>query len=186
MPTRTSGVLLGSLLLLGANGLAPNLAWGQAATADAQATLDAKPIGKIVSATGSFHVEHASAIVVQANLSPNTETKVGDAVYRGDLIQTGPNGTLGVVFADGTSFNASPNAKVTLTEFIYDPDGGKSNSALLSLTQGTFTFIAGKIAKTGDMKIDTPVATMGIRGTAPRVEISPNGTVKFSTLIEQK
>ena len=35
------------------------------------------------------------------------------------------------------------------------------------------------------MKIDTPVATMGIRGTTPRVEISDDGTVKFSTLIEE-
>ena len=35
------------------------------------------------------------------------------------------------------------------------------------------------------MKVDTPVATMGIRGTTPRVEISDDGTVKFSTLIEE-
>ena len=35
------------------------------------------------------------------------------------------------------------------------------------------------------MKIDTPVATMGIRGTTPHVEISDIGTVKFSTLIEE-
>jgi hypothetical protein len=56
---------------------------------------------------------------------------------------------------------------------------------LLNLTKGTFTFVAGKIAKTGDMKVDTPVATMGIRGTTPRVEISDDGTVKFSTLIEE-
>ena len=55
----------------------------------------------------------------------------------------------------------------------------------MSLTKGTFTFVAGKIAKTGDMKVDTPVATMGIRGTTPRVEISDDGTVKFSTLIEE-
>jgi hypothetical protein len=41
------------------------------------------------------------------------------------------------------------------------------------------------VAKTGDMKIDTPVATMGIRGTTPHVEISDDGTVRFSTLIEE-
>jgi hypothetical protein len=44
--------------------------------------------------------------------------------------------------------------------------------------------VAGSVAKTGDMKVDTPVATMGIRGTTPRVEISEDGAVKFSTLIE--
>jgi hypothetical protein len=67
---------------------------------------------------------------------------------------------------------------------VYDPNG-KSNSTFFSLTKGTFTFVAGKVAKTGDMKIDTPVATMGIRGTTPHVEISDDGTVKFSTLIEE-
>jgi hypothetical protein len=39
---------------------------------------------------------------------------------------------------------------------------------------------------TGDMKIDTPLGTMGIRGTAPRVEIMEDGSVKFSTLVEQR
>jgi hypothetical protein len=73
---------------------------------------------------------------------------------------------------------------MVLSEFVYDPSG-TSNSTLLSLTKGTFTFVAGSIAKTGDMKIDTPVATMGIRGTTPHVEISDVGTVKFSTLIEE-
>jgi len=56
---------------------------------------------------------------------------------------------------------------------------------LFNLTKGTFTFVAGNSAKTGSMKVDTPVATMGIRGTTPRVEISDDGTVKFSTLIEE-
>jgi hypothetical protein len=70
-----------------------------------------------------------------------------------------------------------------LNEFVYDPNGN-SNSTLFSLTKGTFTFIAGKVAKTGDMKVDTPVATMGIRGTTPHVEISDDGSVRFSTLIE--
>jgi hypothetical protein len=64
---------------------------------------------------------------------------------------------------------------MALNEFVYDPNG-KSNSTLFSLSKGTFTFIAGKVARTGDMKIDTPVATMGIRGTTPHVEISSDGT----------
>ena len=37
--------------------------------------------------------------------------------------------------------------------------------------QGTISFVAGATAKHGDMKVDTPVATMGIRGTAVLVEI---------------
>ena len=60
-----------------------------------------------------------------------------------------------------------------------------SNSTLISLTKGTFNFIAGSIAKTGDMKIDTPVGTVGIRGTAPRIEILSDGSVKFTTMMEK-
>jgi len=145
----------------------------------------AKPIGRVVAATGSVTIEHASAVVVQANISAQaSETKVGDVVYLGDVVQTGADGRLGINFTDGTSFNLSSNARMALTEFVYDPNG-KSNSTLLSLTKGTFTFVAGDIAKTGNMKIDTPVATMGIRGTTPHIEISDDGTVKFATLIEE-
>ena len=112
------------------------------------------------------------------------QTKVGDLVYLGDVVQTGADGRLGINFTDGSSFNLSSNARMALNEFVYDPNG-KSNSTLFNLTKGTFTFVAGNIAKTGDMKVDTPVATMGIRGTTPHIEISDDGTVKFSTLIEE-
>jgi len=149
--------------------------------------LETASIGKVVTATGSVTIEHASAVVVQANLpagSAGDPTKVGDPVYRGDVVQTGADGKVGITFSDGTAFNLSSNARMVLNEFVYDPNG-TSNSTLISLTKGTFTFIAGKVAKTGDMKIDTPVATMGIRGTTPHVEISDDGTVKFSNLIEE-
>ena len=50
-----------------------------------------------------------------------------------------------------------------MNEFSYDPNGNP-NSALLSLIQGEFAFVAGKVATTGGLKIDTPFAS--IRGTA--------------------
>ena len=142
-----------------------------------------KPIGKVAKLTGSVTIEHSTEVVVQASASSST-TKIGDPVYRGDVVLTGADSTVGITFTDGTAFNLASNARIVLTEFVYDPNG-KSNSTFFSLTKGTFTFVAGKVAKTGDMKIDTPVATMGIRGTTPHVEISDDGTVKFSTLIEE-
>ena len=143
-----------------------------------------KPIGKIVSATGSVTIEHVSAVVVQAALgSQPGQAKVGEAIYLGDILTTGANSKVAITFADDTAFDLSSNARMVMTEFVYDPNSN-ANSTLLSLTKGTFTFVAGKIAKSGDMKVDTPVATMGIRGTTPHVEISDDGTVKFSTLLE--
>jgi hypothetical protein len=162
-------------------------AWGQSAPASSLAgNPAATPIGKVVTTTGSVTIEHADAVVVQVNI-PATgggQTKVGDLVYRGDVVQTGSDGKVGITFTDGTAFNLSSNARMVLNEFVYDPNG-TSNSTFFSLSKGTFTFIAGKVAKTGDMKIDTPVATMGIRGTTPHVQISDDGTVAFSTLIEE-
>src|SRR5215475_9712636 len=147
--------------------------------------LAATPIGKVVTATGSVTIEHVNAVVVQANVTGSgDQTKVGDVVYQGDVVRTGADGRVSINFNDGTSFNLSNNANMALTEFVYDPNG-KSNSTLFNLAKGTFTFVAGNVAKTGDMKIDTPVATMGIRGTTPHIEISDDGAVKFSTLIEE-
>ena len=48
------------------------------------------------------------------------------------------------------------------------------NGALFTLVEGTFAFVAGKVAHSGDMKIATPVATMGIRGTTGVVQEQPN------------
>jgi hypothetical protein len=151
------------------------------------ATPDTSPVGKVMTVAGSARIEHAANVVVQA-AAPATgvdQVKVGDAVYRGDLIQTGTDGALGIVFGDGTSFSLSANARMEVNEFVYDPKG-HANSSLVSLSKGTFTFIAGNVAHTGDMKVDTPLGTMGIRGTAPRVEILEDGTVRFSTLVEEK
>jgi len=184
MTARALGVLAG--VYLAATGLLLSLAWGQTDSARAPAAIDTNPIGKVMTASGTVHIEHPAAVVVQANLTPDSaNSKAGDLVYRNDVIQTGVDGAVSITFADGTSFNVSKNAKMTVDNFVYDPKGN-SNSALLSLTKGTFTFIAGNVAHTGDMKVDTPIGTMGIRGTAPRVEILDDGTVKFSTLVEKK
>ena len=94
----------------------------------------------------------------------------GDNVNKGDVVQSGSNSTLGITFIDGSVFGLASNAKMVLNEMVYDPNGS-NNSSLISLVQGTISFVAGATAKHGDMKVDTPVATMGIRGTAVLVEI---------------
>jgi len=145
-----------------------------------------QPIGKVVSTKGTVTIEHTAAVVVQANVRDNgLQAKVGDLVYRGDVLQTGSDGRLGLTLADGTAFNLSSNGRMVLNQFVYDPSA-RSNAALFSLTKGSFTFIAGAVAKIGDMKVDTPVATLGIRGTTPRVEILDNGSVRLSTLVEEE
>ena len=113
-------------------------------------------------------------ISVLKGKSRDYRRKVGNAVHRA-LVET-----IGVPEKDRFQIITDhwPD------EFVYDP-GGKSNSTIVSLTRGTFVFVAGQVAKTGDMRIETPVATMGVRGTTPHVEVSDDGTTKFSTLIEE-
>ncbi len=179
-------LLLAGLTLL-AGGVLSNSARAESGSPRApEGAVQSQPIGKIESAKGSFTITHGESVVLQANVGGEGglgQGKVGDLVYQRDIIQTGTDGTVGLALNDGTAFNVSTNARIVLDEFVYDPNS-TSNSALISLTKGTFTFIAGKVAKTGDMKVDTPVATMGIRGTAPRVAIAEDGSVRFSTLVE--
>jgi hypothetical protein len=90
---------------------------------------------------------------------------VGDPVFKTDVVQTGPNSSCGITFPDGTALDLVNNTRMALNEYNYSPDSA-SNGALFSLVQGSFAFVAGKVAHTGEgMKINTPVATMGIRGT---------------------
>ena len=160
----------------------PYSAWAQSAPASGLES----PIGKVVSATGSVTIEHTAVVALQASLpSGATQAKVGDFVYRADVVQTGSDGKLSITFKDGTAFNLSSNARMELNEFLYEPNG-QSNASLFKLARGTFTFVAGQVAKTGEMKIDTTLATVGIRGTTPHVEVLEDGRVRFSTLIEEK
>ncbi|MGY8635957.1 FecR domain-containing protein [Bradyrhizobium sp. 14AA] len=143
----------------------------------------AQVIGHVTKLSGS-----ATAIRNGVSVTLNN----GDNVEKGDVVSTGADSTLGITFIDGTVFGLSSNARMVLNEMVYDPNGS-NNSSLLSLVAGTITFVAGETAKHGDMKVDTPVATMGIRGTAVlnsiRFVVPPSGgdpqpEVSFQVLVE--
>jgi len=161
-------------------------AWSQRPSQPAPAGALESPIGRVISVSGTVTVERTALTVSQVAVKGATiQLKEGDLIYRGDTIQTGAESKASLAFADDTAFNISSNARMALDEFVYDPDS-KSNSSFYNLMKGAFTFVAGKVAKTGSMKVDTPAATMGIRGTTPHVVIAEDGTVKFSTLVEEQ
>ncbi len=127
MGPRWIGLTAGTFLAVCA--LLPNFACAQSGS-PAPAQIDTKPIGKVMSIAGIAHIAHPAAVVVQASLSTvDTPTKIGDLVYRGDVIQTGADGALSITFADGTSFNVSNNAKMEVNDFIYDPNGHSNSSS---------------------------------------------------------
>lgn len=142
----------------------------------------ADQIASAVPAVGNV-VKMSGSAVITRNGVP-VELKQGDRLLKGDVIQTGPDTTIGISFVDGTALGLASNARIVLDEMTYDPNGS-SNSSLLSLVQGAITLVAGHTAKFGNMRVETPVATMGIRGTAVMVEIAADdGPSKFSVLKE--
>ncbi len=100
--------------------------------------------------------------------------KLKDDIYLNDVVTTFADSTLGITFNDETTFNLTARASITIDNYIYE-DGGKQNSALFDVTKGTVAFVASAVAKTGNMKITTPTATMGIRGTTGLVEVDGAG-----------
>jgi VCBS repeat-containing protein len=151
------------------------------AQADGSASVAPALIGHVTKLTGN-----ATAIRNGVSIILNQ----GDNVLKGDVVQSCSDSTLGITFIDGTVFGLASNAKMVLNEMIYDPNGS-DNKSLLSLVAGTISFVAGATATKGDMKVDTPGATMGIRGTAVLVEIDFDVPVqggappaKFQVLVE--
>ena len=150
----------------------------------------AQAAGGAVAGTVIGHVTKLTGSATAIRNGVSIVLNQGDNVEKGDVVQSGSASTLGITFIDGTVFGLSSNARMVLNEMVYDPNGS-SNSSLMSLVAGTISFVAGETAKHGDMKIDTPVATMGIRGTAVLVEIDFNipgvgdaPDAKFQVLVE--
>ena len=112
------------------------------------------------------------ATMTRGNAAPST-LKVSDAVYKKDVLQTGVKSSLGVTFDDETTLSLTANARVVVNEFVYK-ESGNGNTAVLNIARGTVAFVAGLQAKTGDMRIATPTAYLGIRGTTGVVDVPDN------------
>jgi hypothetical protein len=134
-----------------------------APAADAQPAA-VEPIGNVATVTG------IATVIRDKNSYP---LKVRDDIYLNDVVQTSSNSALGITFNDATTFNLSASARITIDNYVYE-DGGKQNSAIFDIGKGTVAFVAAAVAKTGDMKIATPTATLGIRGTTGVVDV-PEG-----------
>ena len=149
---------------------------GHTQYAQAGGNVAAKVVGHVAKMTGSCSIVRNGVTIDVQN---------GDVVYQSDVVQTGSRSTLGLVLNDGTTFNLSANARLMLNDLTYDASS-TSNSSFITLVEGAANFIAGQVAKTGDMKVATPVAVIGIRGTAVKLDISAaDGKVDISVIDQQ-
>jgi hypothetical protein len=131
------------------------------ATTPAPATTADEPIGNVVTLTG---------VATVVRNKDSIALKLRDDIFMNDTVQTSASSSLGITFNDSTTFNLRANAKITIDNYVYD-EGGKDNAAVFDIAKGTVAFVAASVAKTGNMSITTPTASLGIRGTTGLVEV---------------
>jgi hypothetical protein len=125
------------------------------------------PVGSIKSVQGT-----ASII---RNRTP-IDTKAGARVFRNDSLKTGADGSLAMVFRDDTRLSIGPDSEVAINEFLFSPAQGKL-SFITRLLRGTAACMTGIIGKLSpeSVRFETPVANIGIRGTAFAVKVDDPG-----------
>ena len=136
----------------------------------AQAQNQTTPDQAVDNQIGQVATVQGNATVMRPNATAAVALQPNNPIFKNDTLQTGANSTLGVTFDDETTFSLNANTRIVVDDFVYQ-DGGKGNSALFTVARGTAAFVAAKVASTGDMKIATPIATMGIRGTTGVIDV---------------
>jgi hypothetical protein len=130
---------------------------------------------------GQVATLHGTATVTRRNAA--TALRVADPIFEKDTLQTAVDSTLGVTFDDETTFSLSANTRIAVDKFVYQ-EGGSGNAASFNVAIGTAAFVASLVAKTGDMKIATPEATLGIRGTTGVVDVPQAGAAAGAPTIK--
>ena len=89
-----------------------------------------------------------------------------EPVSLGDKVTSNEVGSLQVMLLDQTTFTVGPECELIIDEYVYNPSSN-SNSMKAKVSKGMFRFMSGNISKSGpdSVSVDTPVASMGVRGT---------------------
>ena len=119
----------------------------------ASSAIDAGEIGKI---KGSGVLERDGSVI-------DGDTGVG--VQSMDTAVTA-RGSMQIDFIDDTRVDITEHSRLLIDEFVYDPAAGKASLGLKA-SMGTVRYASGQIAKNfrQNVKIRTPSATIGVRGT---------------------
>lgn len=120
-----------------------------------------KPVGRVVWVKG----------VLKA-IMPNQEERLlkkTSLIYEKDTLTTDAESQAQVVFSDNTLMTFREGTKFVISQYSYRPASGKKSVGkyIMNLIEGGFRTITGIIAKTNpeDYQVNTPVATIGVRGT---------------------
>jgi len=116
------------------------------------------PAGKVVAVAGQVTAAGPDGTI-------RTIAK-DDSIFAGDIINTGPNSRVRIVFSDQGVIFLRPSTRFVIKTYTHSGDQEKDESDF-SLVRGGFRSVTGAIGHTNpkNYKVDTPVATIGIRGT---------------------
>ena len=97
---------------------------------------------------------------------------VGAGLQTADVIVTGANGSAGITFSDNSLVSIGPNSVFAIEKYQFDSTtyAGEFEG---NLKQGRLAAVSGKMVKQSpeSMKIRTPSAIMGVRGTEFLVQV---------------
>jgi hypothetical protein len=111
---------------------------------------------------------------------PNADKELkrkGDAIAFQELLETLHESGMLVRFADGSKLTLGADSRLLVDDFVYDAGqtaSGASGKALISIPVGALRYVTGAMPK-GHTTIDTPTATMILRGTNVLVDVTPLG-----------
>jgi hypothetical protein len=90
---------------------------------------------------------------------------LNSSVFLNDVVSTGDAARLEVTFTDNTRLTLGEKAKLTLDSYVFDSAAG-SGTIKFGLV-GALRFVSGQVSKlaSADVRVTTPVAIVGIRGT---------------------
>ena len=116
-------------------------------------------------AVGTITSQQHDPATIERNKS-KIDGKKGTGVEMQDLLKTG-EGKLGITFVDNTTVQMTENSKLIIDEFVYDPNQKDAGKLAIKITSGTARYASGQIAKNdpSKVKINTPTATVSVRGT---------------------
>jgi hypothetical protein len=99
---------------------------------------------------------------------------VGMDLFVSDTVVTGAASTAGLTFEDEALVSLGPGSRLLIDRFRFDPatQGGEFES---TLSRGRMAVVSGRIAKSqvDAMKVRTPAALLGVRGTEFVVDAGP-------------
>ncbi|MCC2656443.1 MAG: hypothetical protein K0Q76_1551 [Panacagrimonas sp.] len=98
----------------------------------------------------------------------------GMALLQSDTVVTGNGSTVGLGFDDEALVSLGPDSRLLIDRFRFDrtTHGGEFDA---TLSRGRMAVVSGKIAKSriDAMKVRTPTALLGVRGTEFVVDAGP-------------